>query len=60
MYLTRAELSQLFTSSINEEQQSTRLRLKALLETTSTPKNNVIVYFTKACKANVIITLHKK
>ena len=42
MYLTRAELNQLFTSNINEEQQSARLT--ALLETTSTFKNNIIVY----------------
>ena len=44
MYLTRAELNQLFTSNINDKQQSARLTLKALLETTSTPKNNIIVY----------------
>ena len=43
MYLTRAELNQLFTSNINEEQQSARLTLKALLETMPTPKNNDIV-----------------
>ena len=29
MYLTRAELNQLFTSNINKEQQSARLELKA-------------------------------
>ena len=44
MYLARAELNQLFTSNINDKQQSARLTLKALLETTSTPKNNIIVY----------------
>ena len=44
MYLTRAELNQLFTSNISEEQQSARLTLKVLLETTSTLKNNIIVY----------------
>ena len=44
MYLTRVELNQLFTSNINKEQQSKRLALKALLVTTSTPKNDVIVY----------------
>ena len=42
MYLARAELNQLFTSNINERQQSARLTLKALLETTSTTK---IMYF---------------
>ena len=44
MYLTRAELNQLFTSNISEEQQSARLMLKALLEIPSTPQNNIIVY----------------
>ena len=43
MYLTRAELNKLFNSNTNEEQQSPRLTLKALLETTSTLKNNVTV-----------------
>ena len=43
MFLTRAELNKLFNSNINEEQQSPRLTLKALLETTSTLKNNVTV-----------------
>ena len=38
MYLARAELNQLFASNINERQQSARLTLKALLETTSTEK----------------------
>ena len=50
MYFTRAELNQLFTSNINEEQQSARLTLKALLETTSTPKNNITVYCQKHVK----------
>ena len=44
MYLTRVELNQLFTTNISEEQQSARLTLKALLERTPTPKNNIIVY----------------
>ena len=56
IYLTRAELNQLFTSNISEEQQSARLTLKTLLETRSTLKNNVIVYPQKACKTNVIVT----
>ena len=46
MYLTRAELNQLFTSNINEEQQSARLTL----ETTSFPKNNITVYPQKHVK----------
>ena len=50
MYLTRAELDQLFTSNINKEQQSARLTLKALLETTSTPNNNFMVYLQKHVK----------
>ena len=44
MYLTRVELNQLFTTNISEEEQSARLTLKALLERTPTPKNNIIVY----------------
>ena len=44
MYLARVELNQLFTSNISEKHQSARLALKTLLETMSTPKNNVIVY----------------
>ena len=50
MYLTRAELNQIFISNISQEQQSARLTLKALLETTSTPKNNIIVYPQKHVK----------
>ena len=50
MYLIiRAESNHLFTSNINEEKQSARLTLKALFETTSTSKNNVIDF-------NVIVT----
>ena len=49
-YITRAELNQLWTSNINEQQQSARLTLKALLETMSTPTNNVIVYPQKHVK----------
>ena len=50
MYLIRAELNQFFTSNISEEQQSARLTLKALLETTSSPENNIIVYPQKHVK----------
>ena len=38
VYLTIAELNQLFTSNIDEEQQSSRLTLKAFLETMLPPK----------------------
>ena len=55
MYLTRAELNQLFTSNINEEHQSTRLTLKALLETTSTLKSNIIVYPQKHVKLTSLL-----
>ena len=58
MYLTRAELNQLFTDNINGEQQSARLTLKALLEITSTPKNNIIVYTPK--HANLTSLLPQK
>ena len=47
MYFTKAELC---ASNINEEQQSARLILKALLETVPTPKNNAIVYPPKHVK----------
>ena len=50
MYVARAELNQLFTSNISEEQQSARLTLKTLLETPSTFKNNIIVYPQKHVK----------
>ena len=50
MYLTRAELNHIFPSSISEGQQSGRLTLKALLEITSTPNNNMIVYPQKHVK----------
>ena len=50
---TRAELNHLFTSNINEDQQSARLTLRSLLETTSTPplphppKNIVLLFIPK-------------
>ena len=51
MYITRAEVNHLFTSNISGEEQSARLKLKALLETPSiTPQNNVIVYPQKHVK----------
>ena len=50
MYLKGAELNQLFISNINDEQQPARLTLKALLETTSTPQNNFIIYSQKHVK----------
>ena len=50
MYLARVELNQLFTSNISEKHQSARLALKALLETMSSPKNNIIVYSQKGVK----------
>ena len=49
-FLTRAELNQFFTSNISKEQQSARLTLKGFLGTTSTLKNNVIVYNQKLVK----------
>lgn len=57
MYLARVELNQLFTSNISEKHQSARLALKALLETMSTLKNNVIVYSQKGVKYWLIKTL---
>ena len=53
--LIKAEFNQLFTSNMNKKQQSARSTLQPL-ETTSTFKNNVIVYAFKTCKINVIST----
>ena len=56
MYHTRSELNQFFTSNISEEQQSATLTLKALLEITSIPKNNIIVYPHKYVKLTSSLT----
>ena len=56
MYHGRAELNQFFTSNISEEQQSARLTLKALLETTPIPKNNIIAYPQKYVKLTSSLT----